>query len=294
MNRSIGPRRRSGVTLTELLAVLVIIGLLATLALPQVINRVTQSKFATARAEVKALADGEQAVGMTHGFYVPLQLLDNVAVDRTTQDLGVTDDLQNEATTIQLIDVNVSVLTQDTFGQARLDPFSTDPRVREMFRNWQGPFATFQRVHIGGNFEDAFSLAQIRLTSTQTRRDFPLDPWGRPYRFYSPIGIIGSTIGVLQPATAQEIDTDGFSDGNLTNFDDRFDRFAIVSFGPDGRSDRTTTSGGTSGVPLAGDDIIYLFGSVVPRQETLIILDDILGSRRAGGRAAAPTRRTAR
>ena len=89
------------------------------------------------------------------------------------------------------------------------------------------------------------------MTSTQVMNDHPLDPWGQPYRFYSPIGLIGSNASTSTPSSWN---TNSFSDGRLTSSDDRFDRYAIVSFGPDGEADSSSN---------ADDDIIYYFGVVV-------------------------------
>lgn len=273
MNRII---RKSlwGVTLTELLAVLVIVAILATLAIPATTRRLHQSRVSAARAEVETLAKAEDVCGLTHGFYVPLQVLDNLPIDEDTRDPQTTDDLQNEfGRTIFLIDVNTPLLNQISNPQAQLDSInSADPRVREMITSWAGPFANFHRYFIGQNFGGTTSPSN-QLSADQVARDFPLDPWGNPYRFYSPIGIIGSTQGVTTPITdTSQIDSNSFSNGALTQFDDRFDRFAVVSFGPDGISDQTTTSGGVSQLPVVGDDIIYEFGGVAVRNETFFTL----------------------
>jgi prepilin-type N-terminal cleavage/methylation domain-containing protein len=257
-----------GVTLTELLAVLVIVAILATLAVPATTRRLHQSRVATARAETEALAKAEDAVGLTHGFYIPLQVLDNLAIDQTTRD-NETDDLQNEfGQNVFLIDLSVNPQTQLSGSQERLESNPSNPRVREMVNNWAGPFINFHRYFIGEDFGSGSSPTD-QLSQTQVARDFPLDPWGYPYRLYSPLGITGSTLGTSGPITdITAIDTSSFSNGLLTNVDDRFDRFAVVSFGPDGESDRTTTSGGVSGLPILGDDIIYEFGALIPQNET--------------------------
>ena len=67
-----------------------------------------------------------------------------------------------------------------------------------------------------------------------------LDPWGTPYMFYSPLGVIGGG----------DLDSDAFGGGAVTAQDDRFETFAIVSYGPDGQSD--SASGGD-------DDLLLLF-----------------------------------
>jgi prepilin-type N-terminal cleavage/methylation domain-containing protein len=253
---------KTAVTLTELLVVLVILGLLATLAVPVAVNRSRQAKFAVARAEIKALAQGIEICAMTHGFIVPLQLLDNIPADRITSIAGENDDLLNESTNIVLIEVGVNAFDQiiRPSRQVRLDD-PNDTRVQTMIQTWAGPFTQWQRPFIGGGFLNPNVSTNLRLTSSQVRRDYPLDPWGHPYRLYSPIGIVGSgSAGAINTIPLEaSLDTDSFSDGQITQVDDRFDRWAVVSFGPDGVSDQTTTSGGTAGDPVRGDDVIYFF-----------------------------------
>ncbi|MCH8235865.1 MAG: prepilin-type N-terminal cleavage/methylation domain-containing protein, partial [Chloroflexi bacterium] len=55
----------SGTTLTELLVVIVVLSLLASIAVPVAINRSTQGKISAARADVKALANAEEMVART-------------------------------------------------------------------------------------------------------------------------------------------------------------------------------------------------------------------------------------
>jgi prepilin-type N-terminal cleavage/methylation domain-containing protein len=268
--KSVGRGSLWGVTLTELLAVLVIVAILATLAIPAALHRQNQARFATARSEVQTLAQAEEAAALTHGFLVPLQVLDDVPIDQNTRD-PETDDLQNEfGVNLFLIDVNTGLVAQ-VGRQQQLRNNSPDPRILAMLRDWAGPFAGFHRYYIGSGFVSGSGAQAARLSPQQVRRDFPLDPWGFPYRLYSPLGITGSTAGILVAPTDNEIDTDAFSNGIMTNTDDRFDRFAVVSFGPDGVSDGTTTSGGTANLPLLRDDVMYEFGGLVIRNETIFL-----------------------
>ena len=266
------PSPDRAVTLTELLLVVLIIGLLSTMAIPVAVNRSNQAKTNTARAEVKVLADAEASVALTHGFYVPLQMLDDIPVDPSTRILGRTDDVQNEAN-VFLIDAHENPLDQRNRGQLRLlSGRITDLRVRDLFEQWQGPFAQFTRVFIStGTGTD--TTGGDEFDSTRTRLDYPMDPWGNPYYFYSPEGVVGSLAGSIAQGQTRPTDfqlgSTSWGDGLLTRLDRRFDRFAVVSFGPDGVSDRTAIAGSSStGLPLRGDDIVYLFGTVVPALST--------------------------
>ncbi len=252
MMRETTGRYKAGVTLTELMVVLLIVSLLATLAVPVVINRSAQARVSVARSECEALAHGEDMCGMIHGYYVPLQVLDDIPTVLTARDPIRTDDLLNEdGLSLQLINVNINP-SQQVGVQDILDTASSSNTVRQMESDWAGPFVQPQRVFKSG----------LPPTSQYEQRDYPLDPWGNPYRMYSPIGIVGDTSGTSGiPSTYTQIDTSSFSNGQLTTTDDRFDRFAIVSFGPNGFSD-----GPNPGVNA--DDIVYFFGTLVRRNDT--------------------------
>lgn len=247
-------RSRAGVTLTELLVVLVIISILSTLALPVYITHAEKARVATAQTEVKQLGDGQETVAAIHGYYVPLQLLDDLA-GGSASGVGLSADsdaIENESASIKLIDPSASLLnlnTQDDLGDA-----NTNQRVRNIVQRWEGPFMNPQRVYIG----DASAPDPLLLDGNLERMDHPLDPWGNPYRFYSPLGLIGSGASSTDPNSYRN---QSFSDGTVTSTDDRFDRFAIVSYGPDGVSN---PSGGGN-----YDDIFYFFGRVnLLRNET--------------------------
>lgn len=86
------------------------------------------------------------------------------------------------------------------------------------YNSWQGPYLTYQS-------------GTTQTGSTPYDQGSPLDPWGVAYRLYTPLGLVrGDT-----PAITHE------------DYSDAFDRYMIVSYGPDGEY------GG-------GDDLSYSFG----------------------------------
>ena len=189
-----------GMTLTELLVVLAILSLLATVLLPTVVNKVEDARIATAKQEVKALAHALEQCAAMHGYYVPLQVLDdlnpNVFGGQVNPNANVNADiLSNEPEgNIYLIDPHRNLLDQVT-NQATLANRNQIPRIESMYQYWGGPFVEFHRYYKpnpGTNTDPS---------STDVRRDFPIDPWGQPYRFYSPYGIIGSNADSVVPGS---------------------------------------------------------------------------------------------
>ncbi len=238
-------KKTTGVTLTELLVVLAIIGLLATIAVPVYINRSEQAKVRIARQECQEIAKAEDICAMTHGFYVPIQMLDDVPISNEAD----ADSIDKEPDSIYLIDSGIPATTQVN-QQPQLGDRGTNTKVANLYYYWQGPFLNPTRVwYDPTRFDSAWDPD---MSTTDRRQDYPIDPWGQPYRLYSDIGIIGTG------ATGSNYASTSFSDGRLTTVDDRFDRFAVVSFGPDGLRD--TDPGRNVAAP--SDDIVYYFGTV--------------------------------
>ncbi len=239
--------RTKGITLTELLVVLAIIGLIATIAVPTYLNRLEQARITTAKAEVEEIAKAQEILNATYGVYLPIQLLDDVPVSPSGSSTPPPDDFDNEPlSSLYAIDTSIPVYMQvgnQTSGAYDLDlSTTTNQKIVSMIENWAGPFLAPQRVYKGS------ATGSYPTSGEAIRRDFPLDPWKRPYRFFSPVGIIGARADVT------DYDSDSFSNGELSTQDDRFDRFAIVSLGPDGLLDGT-------GSASSRDDVFYLFGS---------------------------------
>jgi prepilin-type N-terminal cleavage/methylation domain-containing protein len=243
----------AGVTLTELLVVLVVISILSTIALPVYINHAQKARVSTAQLEVRNIAEAMQACGAIHGFYVPIQVLDDIA-----DSSGVGGSTESDAIDLEsgifLIDPSLSVKNLDQ--QPSLDDTSADARVENMVENWEGPFLNAHRIFTA----DVNSVDPDLLSGSLQRLDHPLDPWGQPYRFYSPLGVVGSSALSVQTSVWRST---SFSNGVVTNSDDRFDLFAIVSFGPDAQPNFRSTGINNP------DDIIYFFGkAVADRTET--------------------------
>jgi len=280
-------KRSRAVTLTELLVVLAIIGLLATIAIPGLLTHMARAKVLAAFSDCKAIADAEEQCAVVHGFYVPFAMLNDVMTPLNSSGNIISpapnpyfyDDLDNtnQALNREVFLIDPDVRPESQLPQANqyiLDQFRAtvvnfNKRIHDMFFGWQGPFINFKHVWMGQEFKapNNQALGDIGLVA----RDWPLDPWGNPYRFYSTLGIIGNAAyyDTRDPQYANYLDFPTFGDGRLTQRGNyRFDRYAVVSFGPDGAEgarfdiNGIQLSGLLSIRDLRNDDIIYLFGRI--------------------------------
>lgn len=246
---------RRAVTLTELLVVLAILSLLATIAVPVYVQKTEQARRATARTEVRTIADAEEQVALTHGYYIPMHLLDNVFDD--TSDPEPRDDFDGDPNDADkyFIDPYINPTTQLSNQVTLADAENNSSgRVKaiKLVRFWTGPYLNPTRV--AKNIGSGSIGTQADLSS-----DVVLDPWGRPYLFFSPVGPIADDLSLVSDLTTYNAFNDSqryrIDNGfllNGTGNTDPFDRYAIMSLGTDGLLDNKTD-------PLS-DDVIYEFG----------------------------------
>ncbi|MCX7015457.1 MAG: hypothetical protein NTW86_23370 [Candidatus Sumerlaeota bacterium] len=204
---------------------------------------------------------GQSARGVT---------LDDVPVNGVTRD-QFTDDLQNEPASQLFIIKPLQPLAAQIASPQRLSSgfvssgsTGFDLDAFNMVSSWQGPFVEFNRFFKGIETIGAgvrLKTSTLDSTTDEVSRDFPLDPWGQPYRVFSPYGIMGTNAIIVDGPDNWETDNKFDFQPNLGSrgtFTDPYDRWAIVSLGPNGQFD---TIGVTSGTE--NDDIVYFFGTVI-------------------------------
>jgi prepilin-type N-terminal cleavage/methylation domain-containing protein len=252
---------RRAVTLTELLVVLAIISLLATIAVPVFIQKTEQARLAVARQEVREIAAAEDHVALLYGFYVPIHILNNVpnlpagqAATTPRDDFENDPNLSSKAVMDPFADLQNQVSNPLLMNVTNIEQ---NVRIRKLVNAWAGPFLNPQRLAMGDADMGSLSNSAGGATQTEVSRALVIDPWGRPYRIYSPEGVVGSAVVTDPPtlSTATGLFDLTLDDGQLTNTDQRFDRWAIVSFGRDGVTDTGITG-------ELRDDIFYVFGIV--------------------------------
>lgn len=253
-----------GMTLTELLAVLLIISLLATIAVPVYVARQEDARIRVAQGECREIAMAEETAAAMFSFYVPFQLLDDLPEDLRNGTLNE-ERIDRELNPGQIYLINATIPARDQLGNqpnlidGYFDSTAINPLVRKLVSGWS-PLITFHRF-----WYDSTTTAYRGPTDPNYRlsndmfRDYPLDPWGNPYRFYSPIGIIGNGRDEFSDFNFVNPDNN-FSNGELTtNDDERFQRYAVVSFGRDGIAD--TDPDNLLPNNSIDNDIFYEFGT---------------------------------
>ncbi|MEN6626403.1 MAG: prepilin-type N-terminal cleavage/methylation domain-containing protein [Candidatus Sumerlaeia bacterium] len=259
--------RRAGVTMTELMVVVVVVSLLATIAVPVYTSQAAKARVSTTLMEEKELAESEERVAMDIGYYIRFYALNDGFTgdhepncDEEDNRLGGVADngvLHTEDTAQIYHRSNEIFLTMDQ----GLPPSNGVALFQQLIKDetafgWDGPYINWHR--------DA------------NLNDWPDDPWGNDYMFFSFYGAIfpppdkndpykyfTETTGPIMVSEGPEYEvsqagTTGGSTVLKQFYTTRiFDRPTILSLGPNGLPGNGTDA--TDDGYGKGDDIIYQF-----------------------------------
>lgn len=165
-----------------------------------------EKSAAVALSEMQTLAGAEELCAATIGYYVSLEALNDLALTSSQQ---TPYDAIGETGTTEVV-----LPTRGLFRDPPVDLLAA-------YNAWDGPYVNFQQ-------------GRTQTSAGPYDLGSPLDPWGTPYFFYSPAGLLRGDSGSV----------------TLEYYGDDFDRYTLVSHGPDGEQ------GG-------GDDLFYPFGGGV-------------------------------
>lgn len=84
MNRFDGERRRNGFSLIELLIVVAVIGILATIAIPNLLTAIQRSRQSRTTADIRMISEGIEAYQNDYSAY---PVIDNGTVEQLSDDL---------------------------------------------------------------------------------------------------------------------------------------------------------------------------------------------------------------
>lgn len=150
------------------------------------------------------LADALQVCALDTNYYVALEALDDLSYPTVAQPFDFIDEGGGSY---------VIRPWEGKFTASRV-ALASSPSL------WRGPYVSFQP-------------GRIQLADGPYDKGSPLDPWGTPYYFFSPLGLLRGDSGSV----------------TLELYGDQFDRYTIVSLGPDR--------------VMSQDDLTYQFGSGV-------------------------------
>ena len=156
---------------------------------------------AIALSEMQSIADAIQVCELDTIFYVAPEALNDISNPSSNPIYNYINDQGG---------TYVISPPEGTFRPARRNLLTG-------INQWAGPYLNYQP-------------ARTQLGLTPYDQGSPLDPWGTPYLFFSPLGLLRGDSGTA----------------TLEFYADAFDRYTLISLGPD--------------TVKSGDDIIYQFG----------------------------------
>lgn len=165
---------------------------LALAAQPAGANDTRNANVAVAQSELATLRN---AMALVHADTAYLTTLENLDDQRGTNSLRPWDGIDDGggALVIQV-------------GRGTFEPARVNLTNRPTGLDWQGPYVNFQSGRTDDEVNPRYDVGS------------PLDPWGNPYLFFSPLGLLDPRAETV----------------TLEYYGDDFGTYTIVSLGPDG------------------------------------------------------------
>lgn len=221
--------RHHAFSIIELLIALVIISILVAMVILIASNRAAEARLRTAQADLRLIAEAEQAAVIDVNYFLRLYVLDDVVGGDNIQPGALNDlidGLQDETLNTRNPDGEIYGIMPD-FGSL---PISSSTTAAGSLRNITALLRNETIVGIGLPYISY--PRQYEDPSTGENFNVPRDPWGNPYMIFTRQGFINDVDTLFAP-------NQGLISGTVTmtgagSFDPLvFDRLTIVSFGPD-------------------------------------------------------------
>jgi prepilin-type N-terminal cleavage/methylation domain-containing protein len=249
-NRARARADRRGFSIVELVVALVIITILVSILVPVVISRSRQARIGAARSDLQSLADALERAAVDTGYYFRLYVLDDraggdgIPNEDPLDTFDGTDDIAISIAHSSPTRIFIEPSTGNFTGAGVGSTAPTDLFIRftsnETAFNWLGPYINWRQ---DSNFND-----------------WPDDPWGSDYIFFTRSGGLFPATGLPDleaPPTAGTVPDDQFViDGPGGILARIFDRPTVLSLGPN----RLPGDGTAAARYGTGDDIFVSFG----------------------------------
>lgn len=266
-------RRRRGFTIVEIVIACIIIGILTLVMVPVLTNKANDARVSATKQELEHLANAEERACIETGYLYRPYVLNDVAggdgianaQDPKTVSPGMEDRIQGIRDNI-ITAGNVYLVPNKIFISPTTQDYLADSAQTIQFNRMVGSSSGSTTGTLGG-----WGGPYLNWKRDDNRNDWPEDPWGNDYMFFTKAGIIYPPDPTSTNTTLQTDTSSLFRDkgpeynvgGSQFAFPavGVFDRPTWLSLGPNGVPGSGTTTITDAGFGYGkGDDIKFSFG----------------------------------
>lgn len=260
-----GRRATRGFTIVEVIMTFIIIGVLTAILVPTIANRASDAKITATQSDLGNLADAQERAAIDTAYFFRIYALNDVRGGD-----GVVANAPDNFASVPANQININGLSDNDISTNNIynnpDVLTIIPSTGNYAANSSGIFA--DRIKDNeSNFH--WNGPYINWQNDKNQNDWPDDPYGNDYLFFTRVGVIYPTVPTSVDATADADVSDIFqTEGPLTTLPDGtskrfeadllFDRPTFLSLGANG-----LPGNGTNAVDDGygrGDDIYRSFG----------------------------------